>query len=603
MKNFKKLAMLGAVALTSTVLFTACSADEEVANVNPTFDGKAVKTSFTLSVGDVKNTTRMTADAVQEDELFNGMTDIYLFPAKAAIEETTAFSEGYLNLPAFAQFDMTSGANGKLYNDVSFSIGVSHFLFYAASSTKDNGELKPSYLKMDNPAWSVTHAITTTSTPANITFDLVPWQKGKAFGDIWGTTTGTEVLAALNAISAKLKEQYDASVAASATDEKLNTEYTKMQNYDGTNYLAFAGSALSVKAMMEDLYNALKVTGASTYAEAVATEIATYFTITGSDVPYTLTKWTSENTFPNDSYLPDGSVGVKWNNSSSKFEAATASVEGLNVAAISNYTHPARLYYWKNTSALVKNATWLNTNKTAEDWETVIAAYTDGTAITAATQSVIMKDQVEYAVGRLDVKTRVNNEVVILDNGSGITDAADKDPQPVAVPSEGYTVTGILIGGQKQVGWNFEPKSSATEMTIWDNNVKDKTNAAVAAKSLSDFSTVNPVYTLALETEANTSVNVAIEFLNTGNDFYGVNNKLIPHGTKFYLIASLNPAGKARTKVFEQDYTTTATLTIGENSLKSAYNVVPDLRSPKLEFGLSVNLEWKAGVTYDQEFN
>ena len=55
--------------------------------------------------------------------------------------------------------------------------------------------------------------------------------------------------------------------------------------------------------------------------------------------------------------------------------------------------------------------------------------------------------------------------------------------------------------------------------------------------------------------------------------------------------------------VFKQDYITTAKLTSGEESLKKAYNVIPDLRSPKLEFGLSVDLTWRAGITFEQEFN
>ena len=46
MKKFFQFALLGAVALTGAV-FTACSSDDDLANVNPTFDGQAVKTSFT----------------------------------------------------------------------------------------------------------------------------------------------------------------------------------------------------------------------------------------------------------------------------------------------------------------------------------------------------------------------------------------------------------------------------------------------------------------------------------------------------------------------------------------------------------------------------
>ena len=107
-------------------------------------------------------------------------------------------------------------------------------------------------------------------------------------------------------------------------------------------------------------------------------------------------------------------------------------------------------------------------------------------------------------------------------------------------------------------------------------------------------------------------MNIALEFTNTGNDFVGVDNNIIPAGTKFYLVAQLNPAqGKmyadpvatpTLNSVFTQDYITRVKLTINENSLKSAYNVVPDLRSPKLEFGLSVNLEWQNGLVFEQEF-
>ena len=86
MKKITKLAYAGAIALLSAG-FYACSSSDEMETVNPTYDGKAVKTSFTISIGDTKNTTRMAADAVQKDQTFQGMTDIYLFPAKAAFTD------------------------------------------------------------------------------------------------------------------------------------------------------------------------------------------------------------------------------------------------------------------------------------------------------------------------------------------------------------------------------------------------------------------------------------------------------------------------------------------------------------------------------------
>lgn len=45
------------------------------------------------------------------------------------------------------------------------------------------------------------------------------------------------------------------------------------------------------------------------------------------------------------------------------------------------------------------------------------------------------------------------------------------------------------------------------------------------------------------------------------------------------------------------DYKTTLNLTI--KSLANAYNTIPDLRSTKLQLGLSVDLEWQAGIQFD----
>ena len=94
MKKSFLYAMMGAIALTGVVNFSACQSSDEI-DVNPTFDGNAVKTSFTISVGNVKGTTtRMTQTAVQGQATpeFNGMTDIYLFPFKSAVTKDNAAS-------------------------------------------------------------------------------------------------------------------------------------------------------------------------------------------------------------------------------------------------------------------------------------------------------------------------------------------------------------------------------------------------------------------------------------------------------------------------------------------------------------------------------
>jgi len=647
MKKLFSFIMLGAMALVGATTFNSCSS-EEAAPVNPTFDGESVKTNFTISVGDVKSGTRMTADAVQAGNTFKGMTDIYLFPAKSAISATTAFSQGYINLPAFDVFDPASGTAGELataqakrYKDVSFAIGVNHFLFYAATATanKDNGELKPSYLVMAEaagpaftPAWAVTSDITTASTPDDIKFDLVPYQKDKTIDDV--KTAGTTTAAIVNSVYKRMRELAGTATTASkdAVAARLNGMCDKMKNLNASSEAqAFAGSALSVQELIEDIYNSFYVADATTtltgddltdyntYYNPIITLITGTFTVTDNTATtgnYDLA-WTTTNNFPKTELgLPDGGVALKYtataeastdytNDAFLPFEYVQPSVDGMAVADVAKYTHPARLYYTINTTSMVKNSEYLFTADVAgKTWTQIQGAYTNG-AVTTTTQSVIMKDQVQYAVGRLDVQAQVKTGVTILDSGSGVDGAADKDPQPVAVPSAGYKLTGVLIGGQKQVDWQFKPVSTATEMTIYDGNMTSTT----AAKS-GTFSDIN--HTLALETAETAAVNIALEFENTGNDFYGVDHKLIPAGSKFYLVAKLTPAAaisgnitgnpEGLTQVFKQDYTTIAKLTIGENSLKNAYNIIPDLRSPKLEFGLSVNLEWKAGITFEQEF-
>lgn len=617
-KNFK-YALLGAIALTGAVCFSACSSSDEIVdnpNYNP--EDNSVKTAFTLSVGDLKSAaTRMSAAEVQADQTtFNGMTDIYLFPAKAAITAATVTSESYIHLEDFTGFNQSvEKAKGKIYNDVDLSVGVSNFLFYAAEKNNvTNGKLKASYLKMAASTFNGTkdwapEPITTASEVGDIHFDLVPIQKEGNLEVV--KTFGATTIAPLNAVDKALTAQI---TAATTSDEAIANELKDIQKVlrndksstSDPDYKPYAGSSLSMKSLMTMLYNALQTKSATlgTYGAAIISIIEASFNASGDLASgYTLT-WKSDPAFPSGTSslgLPDGAVAVKYigTDVDAPFDYVQPSVDGMEISPISKYTYPARLYYTVNTPAMVKDAEYLSTNDNDENdtWEKVkVAGAYVQTAITSSTRSVIMKDMVQYAVGRLDVSVRVKPSATIVDNNPGVS------PSPVTVPAGGYKLTGVLIGDQRQVGWDFTPVTSATAQTIWDN----KMNVDIFAKQQDGFSGVN--HTLALETAANTPINIALEFENTGNDFYGVENNIIPAGTKFYLVAKLTPGTNVYynenglNQVFKQDYVTTVNLTIGEQSLKKAYNVVPDLRAPKLEFGLSVDLNWRPGITFEQEF-
>lgn len=119
-------------------------------------------------------------------------------------------------------------------------------------------------------------------------------------------------------------------------------------------------------------------------------------------------------------------------------------------------------------------------------------------------------------------------------------------------------------------------------------------------------------------------------------DFYGQNN-LIRSGATFYIVGKLDPDKRPSSltdvtdaayaadkslgitwptnyalppydtdgttikerRVFMQDYLTSATFVIGENSLQHALVSVPDLRSGQISLGLSVDLNWRTGLVFN----
>ena len=216
-------------------------------------------------------------------------------------------------------------------------------------------------------------------------------------------------------------------------------------------------------------------------------------------------------------------------------------------------------------------------------------------------------------------------------------------------------LTGILVGGQnKMMNWQFLRKG------VTRNNETDDEWAQIDydynqfnyvvyddAIASSSVPTTAPNYTLLFDNydssiadgAAQRPVNVALEFINNGEDFWGKDN-LIRKGGKFYLLAELNPASattdgnytvnanflwptdhqipplygidneavpsdktagqsKQIKRIFIQDYVTAVTFRLGEDSLKKAYVSVPDLRSSQFSLGLSVDIAWTTGYTFD----
>ena len=548
MKKFFVFGMIGAMALS----FNACTSDDEVANEK--IDQKEVKTRFALSLTNTVK-TRMDANLAQVDEQFRGMSGIQVFAFNDDVTANSTIANNPIALADFTTFD-AENVNAKVYTDVTIPVGTSDFLFYGKiADNGDEGELKASY---DEQTLQLGASVADA-----INFDLVPIVDDINFDG------GDDIIAGLNAVYAAIPED--------ASWDELRAAFESLK----------AGSWNSVAAFMEDMYQAVVAGDPNETAITGAIVAAGFVTDNG----YAVVK---DNGFPRDLGLPDGAVQVVF--ADGEFAYTYPSVDGMDVPAMTAYTLPAELYYTVNTKGVVdEEETHADKFNSYQAWDAVITGEynTNVAPVTLATKSVVLQDQVQYAVGRLDATVKVSEETV-KDSGAegGVANY-------VAVPADGYPVTGILIGGQKQVTWDFTPVEDADEFTIYDANVEGAAKVGTAC---------DPMYTLALETKADQVVNIAVEFENTGDDFYGVNHQVIPAGTKFYLVAQLDPT-KAKNyaegtldKVFFQDHATKLDLTIGELSLQNAYNVVPDLRSPKLEFGLSVNLEWQEGLIFEHTF-
>ena len=643
MKKNYVYALMSAIALVGAVSLSACSSSDDVVDVNPTFDGEAVKTQFTISFPQNVAKTRQTAAIVQAGEKienFRGMDNIVLYPFAATgsagsdpinyadpttpdastlptklgnaitltklVKPTTANVNN--SIPAYDSDVAGSGLvdknNSVLFNDVTIPIGTGSFLFYGKAINSGTDKFVNGSLVMNN------------DEPSTITFDLDP---------TYTATTASPVGAALATYLTTI---------AKATGWADCAEGTGLRDlYD--NFIKLkAGSSLTVQAAVQDLYSSVR-NNTDEVSVAIKTAIlnATYakdVTSASDATPNGILEFTvalgntEETYFPGDVNLPDGAALLKWDESDTSDKKFIQVIDGNtgNVANITakyaDYVYPASLYYYCNsgigTAISSQSDEYVNTNTT---WGDVLSDnYTAAQQVKSNTRSVAILDQIQYAVGRLDMIVR--GLVTTTDGAKRIMYDRNGEAYDAAA---GFEVTGVLIGGQKQVGFNFTPQGTA-EKTIYDNITKSQSTTLIVKPRTdindptSNQSGVN--YTLALETAATTDIYVAVEFLNKGGDFQGADG-VIPAGCKFYLVGKLSPASGTQptnpapattlNQVFKQDYKTIANFSISQNTesahdkgLGAAYNTVPDLRTPQLELGLSVDLTWQEGITFNVEF-
>ena len=568
---FSKSVLMGAALVAGTAMFTACSSDEVVQeNVNPTYNGESVKTQFVINIPAAGKNTRLAQDIVQGQDApkFRGMTNIRLVPfAETTIEGTTTTSIKPIALGAIGSTELQTNGSYKVYNDVDIPVGVNSFLFYSEATEAQgstgsliNGSIIPSY---EVSGWPLNQQVD------QIQFNLEPIIGEKT------VITSQEALAQMLTDIAGVSGTTGSNTAWSAATGDLKNLYD--------NFITLkAGSANSIKAALQELYNSVKddkVDDVDELKNAIATKITeTYFEAEGpTDGKYTLS-WKSSvaddiKTFPNNLGLPDGSQQLTFATNKFSYVAPTSGTDGniLQQTAYNKYVYPASLFYTVNTPIRVSDETKAsNGSYPGTDWDNILQTNygADNGTVSSTTQSIALVSPIQYAVASLNLFVRFANDY-IYDNGDNWPSSQDAVGK-IAVPitGEGFPLNGILIGGQKPVKWDFTT-TETEDNAAW--TIYGASTGSAAVKKSDAYLDDPTAYTLALETKGVTSgaaqgetVRFALEMTNaSGSDFIGKDG-IVPAGGKFYLVGNLvseTQAGGAL-KVFEQDHKTIAKVTI-----------------------------------------
>lgn len=357
--------------------------------------------------------------------------------------------------------------------------------------------------------------------------------------------------------------------------------------------LAVASSSVNVMAMVQDFYDRLKGKTDDLSKKLVHNMVnhEGINLLKDGQISFNVSSSPLPSDFPTSVGLPAGSAACKWDNAAKKFIDQAVTVSTLQIAPTECYTYPVALWYRANSPILTSENSEREHYGSSAVWNDVTTAYDNSQGVvTTKTQSVAIKDELQYAVAQFAVTVNAVGNTLIDNSGSEVH----------IMGAETFPLTGILVGGQRAVNFEFHQIDNASpSFTAYDQNV--------SGWSLMHYTTLpsTPIRTLVLESHPTYKVDghfvpitFALEFRNnSGADFIGVDKKIIAPGCKFYLIGDILPQKKGDGTltfkegdlVFKQDCVTKVDVTV--KSLKNAYYIIPDLRDPQLKVGLTVS-DW-----------
>lgn len=578
-KNYQ-MWLLGALVGGLVLPFAGCS-NEDDPTPNRPGNGEDVKTELALIVSKKVDTKAATGE-VDQLTTFSGMEDIRLLAyggaALGSHEEVLADDKlnSVISLENFDAFTSDDG-NVKVYQNVSLPKAAVNFMFYAKSQYAYGGvnsgrdqSLQVSYPEAGTGAGSgagtgQADATTFTLNPLTAensnTSEMTTYINGVLSAAVAALNDGR------NAASTDLKTKFVNYVTAVESPALYQVAYMMAQLYLDTDFGALNSGTATWDAVKSAIINNSSANFVFNQADPTSFD-------DWSDFKAVVNK-------ANEKYL-GASYPVGGQKLSITFTGTDeTNLDGLNVEiadpATNTYYYPTPLYYMANTCPVEF---------------TDASSYTWGSQpfvnlSTASPTKIALKDQIKFAVGKLNLVFTVDK------NGDNSISGADDPDFTATFTKDNLKVVGIFLNNQKQVGWDFLA-GSETAGVAYDN---------IPASDGEEISSM-----LAFATATNAKVKIALEIQNTSDkSFKGLNGGIIPAGATFYVVGEIDPTtgslavGSEQPKnypaVFTPDYETTVNVNL--TSLEEAYNTVPDLNAANLEFALSVDLNWTSGYTFD----
>ena len=458
--------------------------------------------------------------------------------------------------------------------------GVNACLVYAKAKDEDkgataatkvyNGSLKPEISAI--PTWM--------ASSDELQFSLDPIISDAIVGD---DGIPAEAWTLANALTAIINESEGSTLVwKTSTNAILNNLLQRFTN----NKADLPGSAASVKQWMLSLSAA-----ADSYLENPPTSIGDdEKTLLGiiRDKANTAAGAVTGN-YPRDINLPDGAAALRWTGDRFEPQMQTTTLDDIN--SVSRFVYPPALYYFVDsdikTSPNLKNYAVDLAETPGLTWSDFVTSFPKS-EVESNSKTVVVKDPLQYAVAHLTMRVQANANSLPYETGNANTIDISK-----------LTLKGVMIGGQRPVGYDFKPTSNSQYDVsfIYDSQV----NCSDPDSDPEKLSVAPATYhTLALQSYDGEDLNIILEFEYSAEETTGFKclNGYVYPGTRFYLVGEVKATAfkeetgdeTSRGRVFTQDYTTAINMTV--KSLEKAYNVLPSLLSNSLEIGVMITPQW-----------